>query len=159
MTTDTTNDPLSFADDLPGMWEKADLIGGETDREVIVPDEIIMPGDVTENELVTYHVLDEVFHERQRQDSKFGRQEHPWATPGESPMETWFHYDFIHDQADAKALVERAFEHGHGSYSDILMEEVVEALDEPDLAKVREELIQVAAVAVACVESIDRNGR
>jgi hypothetical protein len=40
----------------------------------------------------------------------------------------------------------------------IALEEVFEALVETDPAKLRDELLQVAAVAVAWVEAIDRRG-
>ena len=45
---------------------------------------------------------------------------------------------------------------GEGTWADILREEYFEALAETDPARLRVELIQVAAVAVAWVEAIDR---
>ena len=45
---------------------------------------------------------------------------------------------------------------GELTYGAVLLEEVCEAYAEDDPAKVRAELIQVAAVAVAMVEKIDR---
>ena len=75
----------------------------------------------------TRAVLDEVSAERARQDAKWGEQNHP------------------------------AFKHGEVTYRDILLEEVFEALAESNQARLRAELVQVAAVAVAWVEKIDRH--
>lgn len=114
----------------------------------------------------TASVLQEVLAERQRQESKWGQQNHPWrmdfAEPEEDfvePLDSWFLHEQPRNADEAKELVEAWSEVGILAYCDILMEEVVEALDEPNIKKVREELIQVAAVAVAAIESIDRNGR
>ncbi len=108
-----------------------------------------------------FEILTEIANERLRQEAKFGQQDHPWNNDddGYTPFHEWFEALEIHGQDDAKRAVELQFSLDVGGYSDILMEEVVEALDETDIAKVREELIQVAAVAVAAIESIDRNGR
>lgn len=46
---------------------------------------------------------------------------------------------------------------GELTYKDIFLEEVFEALSEEDQEKLREELVQTAAVAVAWVEKIDRD--
>lgn len=45
---------------------------------------------------------------------------------------------------------------GEATWLDILREEVLEAFAEDDPARLRTELVQVAAVAVAWVEAIDR---
>lgn len=108
-------------------------------------------------------ILKEVDGELDRQDDKWGEQNWPWAGPEsptiDTPMKSWFQRGIIQSQADAKRLVDFCANSGDLGYCDILMEEVIEALDESNLAKVRQELIQVAAVAVAAVESLDRNGR
>lgn len=100
-------------------------------------------------------VLDEVAAERARQDAKWGVQDHPS-----------FNRDELDPEAKEMAVTvsnicrvacEEAFKRGQGSYSFILREEVAESFAErDDEAKLREELIQVAAVAVAWVEAIDR---
>ena len=51
---------------------------------------------------------------------------------------------------------EDAMKAGELTYGHILQEEYMEALAERDPAAIRRELIQVAAVAVAWVEAIDR---
>jgi hypothetical protein len=109
----------------------------------------------------TRAVLAEVHAERIRQDQKWGQQNHP----------TWFDGS-IRDAAHYVAWAERWKRHNaervaqrnaEGVPSDrncawdgVLREEVYEALAEADPAARRAELIQVAAVAVAMVEQIDR---
>ena len=56
----------------------------------------------------------------------------------------------------AKALTDDRFAAGEGTWGDILVEEVCEALDEvDDVAALRSELIQVAAVALRWIRRID----
>lgn len=104
----------------------------------------------------------DVIRERQAQESKWGQQNHPWLDPvllnrngGASPQRLAEEYE-IPTESRAKFLCENAFKIGIGSYAHILVEEVAEAVAEQDEAKARIELIQVAAVAVAAVEAIDR---
>lgn len=99
---------------------------------------------------VTDRVLQEVLAERIRQDAKWGEQNHPDGT-GVSPEQPK-----LADQA--RAMCQQAFAEGRGDWAHILFEEVREALAESDPAKLRAELLQVAAVAVAWVEAIDRRG-
>lgn len=95
---------------------------------------------------VVYGVLAEVLDERRRQDAKWGEQNHPDGTGG-FPEEM--------DAHAAKMVCQNAAEGGYLDWLHILREEVAEAFASvgPDL---RTELIQVAAVAVAWVEAIDR---
>jgi hypothetical protein len=97
---------------------------------------------------VTKAVLLEVQHERERQDAKWGEQNHPSFGPLPPVFVT----------ADlARSMCEANHEAGFGSFADILLEEVAEAYEEQDdEAKLREELVQVAAVAVNWIEAIDR---
>jgi hypothetical protein len=93
-------------------------------------------------------VLAEVQAERERQDEQWGEQNHPDGT-GIAPAQT--------ELADnAKATCQQAFAEGRGDWAHILFEEVREALAESDPVKLRAELVQVAAVAVAWVAAIDR---
>lgn len=105
----------------------------------------------------TQSVLYEVAGERTRQDAKWGVQNHPDLPPFEEARATpnaWFGLPSADDARDA---CEAAFSRGRGSYAHIFVEEVCEAVEAAyDPAKLREELIQVAAVAVAWVECIDR---
>lgn len=92
-------------------------------------------------------MLEQVGDERGRQDAKWGEQNHPDGTPGQA------HRMF----ADiARHNCDRAAERGEVTWTDILNEEFNELLAESDPAEVRAEAIQVAAVAVAWVEAIDR---
>jgi hypothetical protein len=95
-----------------------------------------------------YHaVLREVAAEREAQDEKWGEQNHPNGTGGDVRQ---FQADMARAITDAKSQV------GTVTYSDILTEEFYEALAEDDPRKLRAELVQVAAVAVAWIEKIDR---
>jgi hypothetical protein len=55
-----------------------------------------------------------------------------------------------------RRLCDLASQEGRLTHAHILEEEVAEALAETDPAKLREELVQVAAVAVKWIEEIDR---
>lgn len=101
----------------------------------------------------TNSVSNEVFHERLRQDQKWGEQNHPDVAPGEIHHEVyvqgaarWKRENDIRDSRDELA------------WDGILLEEVFEALElgGKDEGALREELIQVAAVAQVWVEAIDR---
>jgi hypothetical protein len=95
----------------------------------------------------TFVVLAEVAHERGMQDAKWGEQNHPDGTGNLSQQ----------DRAKfARKWCEDAFGAGYGTWADILTEEVAEAEGERDPARLRAELVQVAAVAVCWIEAIDR---
>lgn len=92
-------------------------------------------------------VLSEIAVERRRQDAKFGEQNHPDGTGFAGTAR---------DADLARLECKRQFAEGTGTWLDILNEEVAEAYAEKDPAKLRAELVQVAAVAVAWIEAIDR---
>ena len=99
-------------------------------------------------------VLADIRAERARQDAKWGEQNHPDGTgPGAMRDRT----DAGTTADAAKGNCERMFAEGRGTYLDIFYEEVCEAAEEDDPAKLRAELVQVAAVAVAWIEKIDRD--
>lgn len=93
--------------------------------------------------LITGRVLDEVFEERRSQEKKWGQQNHPGSEYlmilGEEVGEANKEYLEVFFAAKKSQVS------GHGL--------VV------DYSSYRKELIQIAAVAVAMVESLDRNGR
>lgn len=100
--------------------------------------------------LHTERILGEVAAERRNQDEKWGPQSYPDGTGGivreaESDM--------------AREVCDKQHQAGHGTWISILREEVYEVFAETDPAKIREELIQVAAVAVCWIEDIDRKMR
>lgn len=114
-----------------------------------------------------YELLSKVGAELYRQFEKWGQQNHPWRSDEwrddsefMTPTESWWG-DHVRDMSASAAqqLVDDWTEAGIVAYSDILMEEVVEALDESDPDKAVTELIQIAAVAVAAAASLQRNGR
>lgn len=95
----------------------------------------------------TYSVGLETLLERERQDERWGEQNHPDGTGNEfDPLLAM----------EAKRICEVKAEAGTVTWRDILTEEVCEAYAESDPVRLREELIQVAAVAQAWVEAIDR---
>ena len=120
-----------------------------------------MPIKKTENQKKTFKVLAEVYQERQRQEKKWGKQNHPILPTGlvDFPEMICQSYGIPSENA-AKKAVELGVKHGNLTYYDIFIEEVSEAAACGNNVKhLREELIQVAAVAVAMIESLDRNGR
>lgn len=103
--------------------------------------------------MTTDNVLKEVAEERQLQDIRFDEQNHPIVSPtyGQSSR------DFYHNEALLWKLTnDQRFKSGDLAWDGILLEEVYEALAESDPKKIRAELIQVAAVAVAAIECLDR---
>lgn len=99
---------------------------------------------------VTKEVLMEVYAERERQHAKWGEQNHPNGT-------AYPNAETAISMADsARRHCDMAFRHGGGTWRHILDEEIYEAYAEVDPVKLREELVQVAAVTVAWIEAIDR---
>lgn len=92
----------------------------------------------------------DVGNERLRQDVKWGEQNHPsFADVIDYP---------IADGDTCRAICQAHFERGEGNWAHILLEEVGEAMDERDNPlKLREELVQIAAVAIAWIGCLDRN--
>lgn len=112
----------------------------------------------------TAAVLDEVRSERVRQDARWGEQNHPdfdpvlLGRPGGCAPERMAEEYGVLSESQAKRFCEAAFSSGHGTYAHILTEEVAEVIGTCNGTKtdLRTELIQVAAVAVAWVEKLDR---
>jgi len=101
-------------------------------------------------DLATVAVLSAVRDERRRQVDRWGEQSLPHGT-GEP------HHADSRDRF--RAVCEAHAEDGTVTWTDVLLEEVFEALAEADPARLRAELVQAAAVCVAWVEAIDREGR
>jgi len=96
----------------------------------------------------TYAVLEEIRGERKRQDAKWGQQNHADGIK---------HPQAAEQAAMARLRCQWKTDKGLVTWADILNEEIAEAgevIDDP--VRLREELIQVAAVAAAWVEAIDR---
>jgi hypothetical protein len=92
-------------------------------------------------------VLAEVAAERARQDAKWGQQNHLIGGGAEV---------YAHTAAVARRECDAETAAGRVTWRHILLEEMWEVLAETDEAKARGELVQLAAVAVAAVEAIDR---
>lgn len=92
----------------------------------------------------------EVAHERENQIVLWGQQDHP-SLRGETDRRSFARTaDYWKEVNNARAELENL------SWDGILLEEVFEALCEVDPLLRRAELLQVAAVATAEIESIDR---
>lgn len=116
-------------------------------------------------DLTTRVIAEEVITERERQDAKWGEQNHPNGTgPDVMTLEGVNEYsDSDLDAASGHVLSVAAttatdVSAGGGTvtWRDILLEEVFEALAESDLERLRAELVQVAAVCQGWIGSIDR---
>jgi hypothetical protein len=94
-------------------------------------------------------VLVDICAERDRQDQKWGKQSHPDGT-GEGVCP-----GFKATAEKLKAATAYAAQEGRLTWRHILKEEVAEAVAESDRARLRAELVQVAAVAVAWIEDLD----
>lgn len=106
-----------------------------------------------------------VLQERERQDAKWGEQNHPMVGRAArlrliSPRRECARLGIL-GADEAREACDHAHRNDEGTYAHILIEEVAEAIeassehgDASDAA--REEWVQVAAVALAIVESIDR---
>lgn len=89
----------------------------------------------------------DVRREREAQETKWGEQNHPDGT-GKA------HMRFLATMA--RDTCQEAARNGLTTWKHVLLEEVYEALAEDDPKALRNELVQVAAVAIAWVEAIDR---
>jgi hypothetical protein len=99
----------------------------------------------------TAAVLEEVHAERRRQDSIWGEQNHPDAC-GHGDVELVAH------ELEAREVNRKLKAEGKMSWAAILGEEAAEVFDEVNVddESLRAELVQMAAVAVAWIECIDR---
>lgn len=99
--------------------------------------------------IFTSKVIHEVYAERVAQEEKWGEQNHEDGTG----------FAYLKAQADkARRECDAAAAAGRVTWRLILREEYREALAAPSVAELRAELVQVAAVAVAWIEAIDRRG-
>lgn len=135
------------------------LLGGDM-SEVLdkTADALIADGYRKIETLAGSSALLEVADERERQNVKWGEQNHPNGTgPAKLPMPygsgSW---SAAVAAQNLTLLTNCAAQVGQCTWLHILREEVFEAFAEDNAAKLRAELIQVAAVAVQWVEAIDR---
>jgi hypothetical protein len=109
-------------------------------------DHTLTPGAHTSSDVHLDEVLDQVRAERRAQDAKWGV----------SDWESGTSHDYAQRASESKARCDAADAAGTTTWSMILEEECLEVLCEMDPHALRAELIQVAAVAVAWIESLDR---
>ena len=101
-------------------------------------------------------IFEEIRAERRRQDEKWGKQNHPMLGKSRYMDEVFPGVDNLTELLrDYRA---RCSTNKYGWY-DVLQEEICEAFSETDLEKQREKMVQVAAVAVAIIECLDRRGK
>ena len=94
-------------------------------------------------------VYDDIKAERARQEARWGRQDHE---AGADP-------DFRERAETAQIFCDAAAAVGEVTWFEIAEEEFWEAFSETDPVKRRAELVQLAAVIVAAIESEDRRYR
>ena len=124
------------------------------------------------NRATTYDILAEVLGERRRQDTKWGEQNHVLVDPviagqvaerGQLGVAQRMAEEYGIPSANQakRSCQSRGTPHNPDTWGHILVEEMcefVEAAALGDVAAAREELKQVAAVAIAAMEAIDRRG-
>ena len=96
--------------------------------------------------MISQRSLLEVRDESIRQDKKWGEQNHEDGT-GE---------EFVGIASEMKKSCDEAFAAGKGTWRHILEEEFYEACEVADPEKLKNELLQVAAVALQWRQAIDR---
>lgn len=106
-----------------------------------------MNWDVDVTNESTVGVLCDIYRERRAQDARWGEQNHRDGTGLAGDVE---HSNRVRERCD------KAFEQGRGTWRHILDEEVAEAFACSDPRELRHELEQVAAVAAAWIEALDR---
>ena len=93
------------------------------------------------------HIYEQIAAERKRQDEKWGEQNHPM-------LKMPFIAKILEERL--KAMRKATEDKELVSWYTILEEEICEAFTETDPVKQREEMVQVAAVAVQIIEYLSR---
>lgn len=111
----------------------------------------------------TIRIMHEVADERTRQDEKWGEQNHPLVDPllvsqGRTGVRMAEEYE-VPTAGRAQLLCQAAAERGEVTWMHIALEELCEFMlaAGTDPVEARAELVQLAAVAVAAIECIDRH--
>jgi len=101
----------------------------------------------------TNNILSEVLEETEQQLDTWGQQDHPLI----SPLDPTGIYLLGRTYRSMEMQAKARFERGERSWALILLEEVFEAASERDPDKARAEWVQVAAVAISAIASMDRD--
>lgn len=113
---------------------------------------------VLDHQCQTEKVLSEVREERERQFARYGTNED--LEDGTGPGAPWLFPLLAQPAAWIEARFRREYEShelrtGRPTWTRLLREEIAEAFMEDDPARLRSELIQVAALAVSWIEKLD----
>jgi hypothetical protein len=100
----------------------------------------------------TNNILAEVLEETERQVDTWGQQDHPVRSADDPTGIRLLGRTYRSMEIQTKAR----FARGERSWALIELEEVFEALSERDPDKARTEWVQIAAVAVSAIASMDR---
>lgn len=127
--------------------------------------ELVRSSSAAERTYVTLDVLNEVLQERRDQYAKHGEQDHPsfYQVFLDAPAATepeWMTERYgLPTAAHARNATEFARSRGNLNWAHILVEELAEAIEAgvSSEQQLRDELVQIAAVAVAWIESLDRS--
>lgn len=103
-------------------------------------------------------IIEEILKEKERQVSLWGVQNHNIVNY-EIPHELRMSYYSLPREEKAKKNCNKAAKEGILTWGDIIVEELVEALNAKTPEEMREELIQCCAVLLSMVESLQRNGK
>lgn len=109
------------------------------------------------------NILQLVNNEVVKQHQKWGQQNHPSLDPvllnrsGVCTPERMCQEYEIPGELRSQFLCENAFKKNQGTWAHIAVEELCESISEFDPEKRKQELIQLAAVCISWIDSIDRN--
>lgn len=132
----------------------SNLVTGLIDRDIMTVAHVRIRLDGLLHPAQTCAVAIEGINERALQDMRWGESNHPDLPAGVASPCAWFG---IPTADAARQRCEDAFRRGMGSLAHILLEEVSEAIEvAADPAKLRGELVQVQAVCIKWIETIDR---
>lgn len=104
-------------------------------------------------------IFEEIRTERNKQDQKWGQQNHPVLNPDLKSASAQCSWHALPEEDYARTLVDKGVKEGTLTFMNILVEEISEAASCQDAVELRKELIQSTAVLVAMIESLERNGR
>lgn len=117
----------------------------------------------------TLKIIDDIIKEHTRRFEKWGEQDYPVSDyevansclnlDGSGDVVSMLYS--VPTEADAKRVCRNAFSAGDGTWFNVIVEELCEAIasTSKSRADLRGELVQLASVVIGAIESLDRNGR